>query len=200
MELNQNVQSRLDQIARLPMAARWGLIGVCAGLVAGGYFLMVYRDTSTRLEKMRAQEFELQRRLSEVRSVAANLHEFEEEIARLELKLSKVLRQLPDNKELEVLLTDISNLGKKSGIEIKSFKRKEEIEHGFYAEVPIAIELEGEYQAAPDREHGNAQDQGGEREPREDAAARGRHGHDLPLHRQEQEGLGLRAGRRGGGA
>ncbi len=145
MELNQNVQSRLDQIARLPMAARWGLIGVCAGLVAGGYFLMVYRDTSTRLEKMRAQEFELQRRLSEVRSVAANLHEFEEEIARLELKLSKVLRQLPDNKELEVLLTDISNLGKKSGIEIKSFKRKEEIEHGFYAEVPIAIELEGEY-------------------------------------------------------
>ena len=145
MELNQNVQSRLEQITRLPAAARWAIIGGCAALVLLGYFLLVYRDASTRLEKMRAQEFELQRRLSEVRSVAANLHEFEEEIARLELKLSKVLRQLPDNKELEVLLTDISNMGKKSGIEIKSFKRKEEIEHGFYAEVPIAIELEGEY-------------------------------------------------------
>lgn len=145
MELNQNVQTRLEQITRLPVAARWGAIAGCAALVALGYFLLVYRDTSTRLEKMRAQEFELQRRLSEVRSVAANLHEFEEEIARLELKLSKVLRQLPDNKELEILLTDISNLGKKSGIEIKSFKRKDEIEHGFYAEVPIAIELEGEY-------------------------------------------------------
>ena len=145
MELNQNVQSRLEQLTRLPVAARWGIIAGCAAVVALGYFLLIYRDTSTRLEKMRAQEFELQRRLSEVRSVAANLHEFEEEIARLELKLSKVLRQLPDNKELEVLLTDISNLGKKSGIEIKSFKRKDEIEHGFYAEVPIAIELEGEY-------------------------------------------------------
>ena len=145
MELNQNVQSRLEQITRLPVAARWGLVVGCGLLVTLGYFLVIYRDTSTRLEKMRAQEFELQRRLSEVRSVAANLHEFEEEIARLELKLSKVLRQLPDNKELEVLLTDISNVGKKSGIEIKSFKRKDEIEHGFYAEVPIAIELEGEY-------------------------------------------------------
>lgn len=145
MELNQNVQSRLEQITRLPAAARWGIIAGCAALFALGYFLLVYRDASTRLERMRAQEFELQRRLSEVRSVAANLHEFEEEIARLELKLSKVLRQLPDNKELEVLLTDISNMGKKSGIEIKSFKRKQEIEHGFYAEVPIAIELEGEY-------------------------------------------------------
>jgi len=145
MELNQNLQSRLEQIARLPVAARWGIVAGFGVLMALGYFLAIYRDASTRLETMRAQEFELQRRLSEVRSVAANLHEFEEEIARLELKLSKVLRQLPDNKELEVLLTDISNVGKKSGIEIKSFKRKDEIEHGFYAEVPIAIELDGEY-------------------------------------------------------
>src|SRR3990172_5967551 len=145
MELNQNLQSRLEQIARLPVAARWGIVAGFGVLMALGYFLAIYRDASTRLETMRAQEFELQRRLSEVRSVAANLHEFEEEIARLELKLSKVLRQLPDNKELELLLTDISNVGKKSGIEIKSFKRKDEIEHGFYAEVPIAIELEGEY-------------------------------------------------------
>ena len=145
MELNQNLLSRLEQLAKLPPAARYGLIGGCAVLVALGYFLLVYRDTSERLDRLQAQEFELQRRLTEVRSVAANLHEFEEEIARLELKLSKVLRQLPDKKELEVLLTDISNLGKKSGIEIKSFKRLEEVEQGFYAEVPISIELEGGY-------------------------------------------------------
>jgi len=145
MELNPNVVSRLEQIAKLPAAARWGIIGACALLVAAGYFLLVYRDTSTRLEKLQAQEFELQRRLTEVRSVAANLHEFEEEIAQLELKLSKVLRQLPDKKELEILLTDISNAGKKSGIEIKSFKRLAEVGQGFYAEVPIAIELEGGY-------------------------------------------------------
>jgi type IV pilus assembly protein PilO len=145
MELNQNVQSRLEQIARLPAAARFGIIAGCALLLALGYFLLFYRDTSEQLEQLRAKEFELQRRLAEVRSVAANLHEFEEEIARLELKLSKVLRQLPDKKELEILLTDISNAGKKAGVEIKSFKRLQEVEKGFYAEVPIAIELEGGY-------------------------------------------------------
>ena len=100
---------------------------------------------SEKLDGLRANELELQRKLSEVRSVAANLAAFEEEIANLELKLSKVLRQLPNEKELEVLLTDISNLGKKSGIEIKSFKRLEEVPHDFYAEVPITIEIEGEY-------------------------------------------------------
>ena len=120
------------------------MLGIVA-LVVGSYYFGIYSSMAERLAGLRANELELQRKLSEVRSVAANLAAFEEEIANLELKLSKVLRQLPNEKELEVLLTDISNLGKKSGIEIKSFKRLEEVPHDFYAEVPISIEIEGEY-------------------------------------------------------
>jgi type IV pilus assembly protein PilO len=80
-----------------------------------------------------------------VRSVASNLPAFEQEIGELELKLADALRQLPDRKQLEVLLTDISNLGKTVGIEIKSFRRQDEVLHDFYAEVPISIELEGRF-------------------------------------------------------
>jgi len=145
MDLNPNVQSKLEQIAKLPPLARLGIIAGIAVLVLGLYLGLVYRGAHERIEKLQAQEFELQRRLAEVRSVAANIDQFEEEIARLELKLSRILQQLPDKKELEILLTDISNLGKKAGVEIKSFKRKDEIEHGFYAEVPIALEIEGQY-------------------------------------------------------
>jgi type IV pilus assembly protein PilO len=145
VELNPKVQSKLEQIAKLPPAARYGVMAAVAAVFLVGYFAMVYRDAHQRYESLRTQELDLERRLAEVRSVTANLQDFEEEIARLELKLSSVLRQLPDKKELEVLLTDISNLGKQSGIEIKSFKRKDEVNHGFYAEVPINIELEGEF-------------------------------------------------------
>ena len=97
------------------------------------------------MKDVRARELELQRKLSEVRSVAANISAFESEISGLEVKLKTALRQLPNTKELEVLLTDMSNLGKTAGVEIKSFKRSEEIVHDFYAEVPIQIELEGEF-------------------------------------------------------
>ncbi len=145
MEISPQIQARLDQIAKLPQSARAAIIFGIAALVVAGYYFGVYSGMSQHLDGLRANELELQRKLSEVRSVAANLGAFEEEIANLELKLSKVLRQLPNKKELEVLLTDISNLGKKSGIEIKSFKRLEEIPHDFYAEVPIAIEIDGEY-------------------------------------------------------
>jgi type IV pilus assembly protein PilO len=145
VEVNEDLRAKLDQIAKLPGAARAGIVGVIVLLLAGGYFFLVYQDESENLAVLRAQELELQRKLSEVRSIAANIGEFEEEIADLEVKLQKVLRQLPDHKELEVVLSDISNVGKTAGIEIKSFQRRDEVVHGFYAEVPISLEIEGEY-------------------------------------------------------
>lgn len=145
MELSPELQAKVDQVAKLPPAARAGIVLLLVLVVAGGYYGTRYSSGSQKLEQLRAKEMELQRKLSEVRSITANIDEFEEEITNLEIKLQKVLRQLPNQREIEVLLTDISNLGKTSGIEIKSFKRRPEVIHDFYAEVPMDIEIEGEY-------------------------------------------------------
>jgi type IV pilus assembly protein PilO len=140
-----DVQAKLEQVAKLPKAVRVGVIGAVCVMVAAGYYFGVYQDSRLELERMRAKELELQRKLSEVRSVAANIAAFEEEITLLEAKLAKALRQLPNQKQLEVLLTDISNLAKNSGVEVNSFKRNSEVVHDFYAEVPIELSLEGGY-------------------------------------------------------
>jgi len=145
MEISPQVQAKIDQLTKLPKGARFGIMIGIGVLMAAGYFTLFYQDKNAELVELRGQELELQRKLSEVRSVAANIAAFESEIADLEIKLKTALRQLPNDKELEVLLTDISNLGKTAGIEIKSFKRNEEIIHDFYAEVPIEIEIEGEF-------------------------------------------------------
>ena len=145
MEVNPQVQAKLEQLAKMPAAARGAIIGVVALLLGAGYFFFMYEDSSALQDQLQAQEMELQRKLSEVRSIAANIDEFEAEIAQLELKLQEVLRQLPNEREIEVVLTDISNLGKTAGIEIKDFSRLPEVGHGFYAEVPIELEIEGEF-------------------------------------------------------
>ncbi len=145
MEAGSDVQAKLDQLAKLPKGARMGILaGVCVAIGAGYYF-MYYKAAREDLERLHSRELELQHKLSEVRAVAANIAAFEDEITELEAKLHKALRRLPNEKQLEVLLTDISNLAKTSGIEVKSFKRNDEIVHDFYAEVPIAVALEGEY-------------------------------------------------------
>ena len=145
MEISPQVQEKIDQVAKLPKAARFGVIGVIAVAILAGYYFLFYQDAAVELKASHAQELELQRKLSEVRSIAANIDAFETEIEGLEIQLKTALRQLPNNKELEVLLTDISNLGKTAGVEIRSFKRGKEVSHDFYAEVPIMIELTGEF-------------------------------------------------------
>ncbi len=145
MELGSEVQDQLDQLAKLPKAVRVGVIAGILLMLAFGYYTLSYQKSKRQLDQLRQTELELERRLTEVRSVAANIGAFEEEIAELEARLRLALRQLPNKKELEVLLTDISSLGKMSGIEITSFRRQREILHDFYAEVPIKIQLEGSF-------------------------------------------------------
>jgi type IV pilus assembly protein PilO len=122
-----------------------GILFGIAMLLGAGYYFGLYRGEAERLTQLRGKELELQRKLSEVRSIAANIAAFEREITVLEAQLAVALRQLPNEKQLEVLLADISNLGKTAGVEIKSFKRESEQVHDFYAEVPIRVELEGTF-------------------------------------------------------
>jgi len=145
MEISAGAQEKIDKVLKLPKAVRFGILGTIGVLVCAGYYFGLYQDCSQELTRLRGEEANLQRKLSEVRLIAGNIVAFQAEIEELEIKLKKALRQLPNEKQLEVLLTDISNLGKTAGVEIRSFQRQEEIFHDFYAEVPIAIQLDGEY-------------------------------------------------------
>jgi type IV pilus assembly protein PilO len=139
------IGQQLDKLGKVPRAYRMGLLPVVAVLVGGLYGYFLYMPKASEVEGLRSEQLQLQRRLSEVRAVAENVGKFEEEIAALERKLKIALRQLPDSKELPVLLTDVNTLGKTSGLEIKAFRPSPEIRRDFYAEVPIEIEFVGRF-------------------------------------------------------
>lgn len=138
-------EDKLEVLAKLPRAVRLG--GVLALLLAcgAGYYYMFYIDLNTALVSLRTQNEELQRKLTKVRVVSNNLAEFEQEVADLERELTGALKQLPNRKQFEDLLQDITTAGKKVGVQLKSIERVAEIEHGFYAEVPFKLELEGSF-------------------------------------------------------
>jgi len=145
MEMSAETKEKLDRILKLPKGARIGILVGIGVLLCAGYYFGSYQEDAQELARLQAEEANLQRKLSEVRLIAGNIVQFQAEIGELEIKLKKALRQLPNEKQLEVLLTDISNLGKTAGVEIRSFQRQQEIFHDFYAEVPIAIQIDGEY-------------------------------------------------------
>lgn len=138
-------QGQLERFAKLPRAYRIAAIPLIFAVVLGLYGYVLYRPAREQLMVVEKQERELQRQVSEVRAIVANLAAFEKELADLETQLKQALRQLPDSKELPVLLTDISSLGKDAGLEFKLFRPQNEIPREFYAEVPIEIEFSGTY-------------------------------------------------------
>jgi type IV pilus assembly protein PilO len=113
--------------------------------VAAGYWFFSYQPKAAEVEMLRANAQQLQRKLSNIRAVATNVNEFEQEVAELERELEQALKQLPDGKQFEDLLRDISTAGKQVGVSIKSLSREPEVPHDFYAEVPFRIVIEGNY-------------------------------------------------------
>ncbi len=135
----------LQQLERLPQPARYGvLVGLCV-LVVGLYWMAVYGGQRQQLQVKRTQLTQLQSEIAEARAVAANLKSFEEQRELLRRELDGALQRLPNDTELPGLLTDISGLGKKSGLEIRAFSPQGKQNEGFYAKVPIKLEFYGSY-------------------------------------------------------
>jgi type IV pilus assembly protein PilO len=139
------LQGSLDKFAKLPRPYRMAAVPLVAVLILGAYGWAFYRPARAELAQAEAQERDLERRVSEVRAIVANLAAFEAELGEMEQKLKIALRQLPDSKELPGLLTDVSSLGKDAGLEFKAFRPRDEVSRDFYAEVPIEIEFSGDY-------------------------------------------------------
>lgn len=145
MEMNFDLDEQIDKLAKVPKPIRLGAVVAVLLLVAGGYYLLSFQPKRQHVGELRASAQQLQRQLNNVRAVATNVGAFEQEVAGLERDLAKALKQLPDSKQFEDLLQDISTAGKQVGVQIKSIQREPEVPHDFYAEVPFRIELEGGY-------------------------------------------------------
>ena len=142
---NLDANQLLEQLEKLPTAARYGVRAGIAVLVVAIYWFTMAGSANQRLTQLGGQLTEIQNEISEARAVASNLKSFQERSEDLQGQLNAALAQLPNSKELPGLLTDMSSLGKKSGLEVRSFDPVSEVIRGFYAEVPIKVEFYGAY-------------------------------------------------------
>ena len=145
LELNIDFDEKLEQLAKIPKAVRLGVVSGLLVAIVGGYWTMSYQPAQEQRAEFVVKSQELQRKLNNARSVANDVPGFEAEVAGLELDLHLALKQLPDRKQFEDLLQDISTAGKKVGVQIKSIDRQNEVRRDFYAEVPFKLEIEGSY-------------------------------------------------------
>jgi type IV pilus assembly protein PilO len=138
-------QINLDAFGKLPSQARLATGPLIFLILCAAYWGTLYKGQQEKLLVQQGQKQQMQRKLSEVKSIAGNLPAFRDEVKVLERELTKALKQLPVGSELPTLLSDISTLGLESGLDIGLFEPRAENVMSFYAEVPIDLEFEGGY-------------------------------------------------------
>ncbi len=135
----------IKKIGTAPLPVKVILIVVLC-LLAGG--LGLFLDTKPQLEvleKAEKEEQTLRITFDEKQSKAANLEAYAQQLEDMKKSFGALLRQLPNKTEIESLLTDISQTGIASGLEIEYFKPEGLSPKEFYAEFPIKLRVTGRY-------------------------------------------------------
>jgi type IV pilus assembly protein PilO len=134
-----------DIFTKLSPVKKVGIVALVAVLILGGYWNFFHKKKAKTIDRLRGDLSNKQAKLNENEAIARNLPRFKEEVDKLNLQLSRVVQELPNSREIPNLLETISNLGAVNGLEVLYIKPNNDVDKGFYAEVPISVKVKGGY-------------------------------------------------------
>ena len=135
----------LKKIGTAPLPIKVAItITLCIALGVAGYFLDTTKQQA-ELKKVIAEEQQLRQVFAGKQAKAANLEAYKQQLEEMRTSFGTLLRQLPNETEIETLLTDISQTGISAGLDIDYFKPEGLRPKEFYSEYPIKLKVTGRY-------------------------------------------------------
>ena len=114
-------------------------------IIAAGAFLD-WKDQYETLDGAQNDELTLRTQYTEKKAKAINFDAYRQQLAEVEQSFGALVKQLPNRSEIDALLTDINQAGLGRGLVFELFKpAAQERMADFYAELPIAIKITGNY-------------------------------------------------------
>lgn len=145
-----DLKTSLDKIIRLPLSKKIGIAAAVNAIIIGLILYLLVFPMYSHVKELRRQMDELNVKLNENRLIAADIPKFLHEKEELEKKLTEAVAQLPNEKEIPDMIDAISNSGEKAGLKILIFRPGKEVKKGFYAEIPVAMSVQGKYESLYD--------------------------------------------------
>lgn len=134
-----------ETIANLSPVKKLLLVLLIVLIVVGLYWQMAYKNKARTINRLQGELSEKQAKLNENEAIARNLPKFKEEVEKRNMQLAKVVQELPNSREIPNLLETLSTKGAVHGLEVIYLKPQNDVDKGFYAEVPISIKVRGGY-------------------------------------------------------
>jgi type IV pilus assembly protein PilO len=147
MNLIQELQS-LDpkQPGNWPWPVKLGAyVLIFIGIQVAAYFIF-WQSQLDEVEHGRQEVDKEKDTFLEKKKLAVNLEAYKQQRAEIEQAFGALLKQLPNKSEMDALLIDINQAGLGRGLQFDLFKpaEKENVTE-FYAELPVAIKVSGNY-------------------------------------------------------
>ena len=112
-------------------------------IVAGWWFVWNYQ--LTELDTKQREEETLKQQFLEKKRQAVNLEVYTQQLADIDRSFGALLKQLPNKSEIEALLIEVNQAGLGRGLQFELFRPAQEQIKDFYAELPIAVKINGTY-------------------------------------------------------
>ena len=137
--------SFIAKVEKIKLPVRIAIVAATLVLFAGLFVWFVYLPMSEEIEKMRQEVAKLEQKLNQaiIRSRAET--KLQAEFAEVDLQFQEALKLLPNTKEIPSLLKSITQLGTDSQLEFRLFSPQKETSRDFYMEIPVSIEVSGNY-------------------------------------------------------
>jgi type IV pilus assembly protein PilO len=132
-------------IQKTPNAQKLAALAMFMVMIVGGHYWFIYRGQADDLKKQERALATLEEELQEKQEIAGNLSMFKKKVEFLQQKLEEKKKNLPDNTNMDMLLKTLNELSEKSDIRIVKFTPKPEVKKNFYAEIPVLMQIEGNY-------------------------------------------------------
>ena len=113
-------------------------------VVLAGAFLL-WQDQWEALGRSKQEEEKLKEVYLSKKKEAINLDLIKKQLKETQESLGALLKQLPNQSEMDALLTDINQAGLGRGLDFDLFKPGKETVNGSFAEQPITIKVTGKY-------------------------------------------------------
>ena len=142
LELLSPVFEKIEKISKTQrMMIYFGTITILIGAFVYFSYLPKYKT----VDKLNQNYDKLEQQLATAKINAMQLEKFRNNMKKVEKDYRRVMKALPQKQEIPDLLESISEAGQVVGLEFLLFQPKAEIKKDFYAEIPVSIQVAGNY-------------------------------------------------------
>jgi type IV pilus assembly protein PilO len=142
IEKNNPVFEKLEQLSKVQRIAIWAGLLI---LLIGAFIYFSYLPKLKQIDKLKTNLSKIEKELEVAKNNARQLNDFRKKMQDAEKQFRIVMRALPEKEEIPTLLTGISKAGKDAGLNFILFQPTPEEKKDFYAEIPVAMKVTGDY-------------------------------------------------------